>query len=141
MYCVLQQVGRCSGSSCGPSTARRTCSSGWRVRSWSRNKVPRRSRKRPDSSMKTTSPFFPRKKWVSVVWHLSLPLMNSFNKTEAAIFLTQPVLSKGFPFSPVEFNYWCNCIKVNEFYLSLCNIMLSSYNPTGSQFLFSCYIS
>jgi len=23
--------------------------------------------------------------WVSVVWHLSLPIMNSFNKTEAAI--------------------------------------------------------
>ena len=28
----------------------------------------------------------------SVVWHISLPLINSFNKTETAIFLKQAVL-------------------------------------------------
>ena len=34
----------------------------------------------------------------SVEWHLSLPLMNSFNKTEAAFFSVQAMLSEGFPF-------------------------------------------
>jgi len=34
----------------------------------------------------------------SVVWHLSWPLMDSFNKTEAAILLKQAVLREGFPF-------------------------------------------
>jgi len=32
------------------------------------------------------------------VWHLALPLMNSFNKTEAAIFTLQAMLPEGFPF-------------------------------------------
>jgi len=31
------------------------------------------------------------------MWHLSLSLMNSFNKTEAVIFLMQAVVSEGFP--------------------------------------------
>ena len=38
----------------------------------------------------------------SVVWHPSLPLMNSFNKTEAAIF---PVL-------PEDFNYFLRIIYI-----------------------------
>jgi len=38
----------------------------------------------------------------SVVWHLSLPLMNGFNKTEAAIFLMQAVLYEGFLFSQLK---------------------------------------
>jgi len=32
------------------------------------------------------------------VWHLSLELVNSFNKTKAAIFPTQAMLPKVFPF-------------------------------------------
>jgi len=35
---------------------------------------------------------------VSVVWHLSLPWMDSFNKTETAIFHMQAMLPKGFLF-------------------------------------------
>jgi len=34
----------------------------------------------------------------SVEWHLSLPLMNSFNKTDADIFHMQTVLLRAFPF-------------------------------------------
>jgi len=34
---------------------------------------------------------------MSVVWQLSLPLMNNFNKTEPAIFTMQAMLPKGFP--------------------------------------------
>ena len=34
----------------------------------------------------------------SVVWHHSLPLMNGFNKTEAAVFFVQAMLPEGFPF-------------------------------------------
>jgi len=33
-----------------------------------------------------------------IVWHLSLPLMNSFNKTEAAIFPCRLCFLKAFPF-------------------------------------------
>jgi len=39
---------------------------------------------------------------LSVVWHISLPLMNSFNKIEAAVSM-QAVLSGGFLFH--QFNY------------------------------------
>jgi len=35
---------------------------------------------------------------VSVVWHLSLPLMNSFNKTEAAFFSCMQCFLRAFPF-------------------------------------------
>jgi len=35
---------------------------------------------------------------VSVVWRRSLPLMNNFNKTEAAIFPMQTMLPEGFHF-------------------------------------------
>jgi len=35
---------------------------------------------------------------VSVVLYLSLPLMNSFNKTEAALLSKQAMLSEDFPF-------------------------------------------
>jgi len=35
----------------------------------------------------------------SVVWHLSLPLMNSFSKTEAAIFPKQAMLLQDTTFS------------------------------------------
>jgi len=34
----------------------------------------------------------------SMGWHVSFPLMNSFNNTEAAIFLTQTMLPLDFPF-------------------------------------------
>ena len=34
---------------------------------------------------------------LSFVWHLSLPWMNSFNKTEAVIFPVQTMLPKDFP--------------------------------------------
>ena len=34
----------------------------------------------------------------SVVWHHSLPLMNSFNKTEAAVFSCRLCLLRAFPF-------------------------------------------
>ena len=37
----------------------------------------------------------------SVVWHLLLPLMNSFNKTEAAVFLCRLCLISGTLFSNV----------------------------------------
>ena len=35
----------------------------------------------------------------SMVWHISLLLMNSFNKTEAAMFFIHAPFSEGFPFS------------------------------------------
>ena len=38
---------------------------------------------------------------MSVVWHLSLQLMNSFNKTEAAIFPMQAMIPFDFPFSQI----------------------------------------
>jgi len=38
----------------------------------------------------------------SVVWHLSLSLMNSLNKNEAVIFLIHAVLPEGFPFSQLK---------------------------------------
>jgi len=38
------------------------------------------------------------RKGASVVWYLSLPLMNSFNKTEAAIFPMQAMLPEDFLF-------------------------------------------
>jgi len=41
----------------------------------------------------------------SVVWHLSVPLMNSFNKTEAAICPMQRVLTEGSPFFSVVLIY------------------------------------
>ena len=34
----------------------------------------------------------------SMVWHLSLPLMNSFNKTEAAVFPCGLCFLRAFPF-------------------------------------------
>ena len=34
----------------------------------------------------------------SVVWHYSLPLMNSFNKTEAAVFSCRLCFLRAFPF-------------------------------------------
>jgi len=43
----------------------------------------------------------------SVVWHPSLPLMNSFDKTEAAFFLVQDMLPGGFPFQKVNLTYYC----------------------------------
>jgi len=39
----------------------------------------------------------------SVVWHHLLLLMNSFNKTEAAAFLVQAMLPKGFPFHQLNY--------------------------------------
>jgi len=42
----------------------------------------------------------------SVMWYLSFPLMNSFNKTGAAIFRMQAVLSEGFPFSQLNLTYY-----------------------------------
>ena len=42
-------------------------------------------------------------KGASEVWHLSLYLMNNFNKTKAAIFHTQVVLPEGFSFYSVEY--------------------------------------
>jgi len=38
-----------------------------------------------------------------MVWHHSLPLMNSFNKSETAVFSVQAMLPEGFPFH--QFNY------------------------------------
>jgi len=38
------------------------------------------------------------RKGASVVWHHSLLLMNSFNKTEAAVFFVQVMLPEGIPF-------------------------------------------
>ena len=38
------------------------------------------------------------RKGASMVWHPSLPLMNSFNKTKAAIFSMQAMLSQDYPF-------------------------------------------
>ena len=35
---------------------------------------------------------------VLVVWHLLCPLMNSFNKTDAALFPMQAMFFGGFPF-------------------------------------------
>jgi len=45
----------------------------------------------------------------SVVWHLSSPLMDSFNKTDAAIFPMQAMLPEGFQFHQFNLtNYsWC----------------------------------
>ena len=44
---------------------------------------------------------------VLVVWHQSLPLMNSFNKTEAAFFV-QAMLSEGFPFHQFKLPHGLN---------------------------------
>jgi len=41
----------------------------------------------------------------SVVWHLSLPLMNSFNKTRAAIFPCRVCFLKSFSFSQLNLPY------------------------------------
>jgi len=35
----------------------------------------------------------------SVVWHFSLPLVNSFNKTKAAVFQCRLCFLRGFPFA------------------------------------------
>ena len=50
----------------------------------------------------------------SVVWH-SLPLMNSFNKTEAAVCLVQAMLPEGFPFYQfiIHIN-WEKCNRTNK---------------------------
>jgi len=42
------------------------------------------------------------RKGTSVVWHISLPLMNSFIKMEAAIFLMQAILLEHFPVSQIN---------------------------------------
>jgi len=54
-----------------------------------------------------TSDFFlrlaTRALWASVVWHHSLPLMNSFNKTEAAVFSCRLCFLRAFPFISLIF--------------------------------------
>ena len=45
-------------------------------------------------SVRSLQPF----KGASVVWHHSLPLMNSFNKTEAAVFSCRLCFLRAFPF-------------------------------------------
>jgi len=42
----------------------------------------------------------------SVVWHHSLPLMNSFNKTEAAVFSCRLCFLRAFPFISLKFLYY-----------------------------------
>jgi len=44
-----------------------------------------------------------------VVWHHSLPLMNSFNKTEAAVFSCRLCFLRAFPF--ISFILHCNYCK------------------------------
>jgi len=39
-------------------------------------------------------------------WHFSFPLMNSFNKTEAAIFDLQSMLPEEFPFSNINLTFF-----------------------------------
>ena len=46
-------------------------------------------------------------------WTFSFPLMNSFNKTEAAIFSMQIMLPKDFSFSQI-YNY----VRLNMFHLA-----------------------
>jgi len=41
----------------------------------------------------------------SVVWHYLLLLMNSFNKTEAAIFSKQALIPEDFPFYSDRFTF------------------------------------
>ena len=47
----------------------------------------------------------------SVVWHLSLPLMNTFNKTETAIFPCRLCFLRAFPFISLP-----ECIQVVVMY-------------------------
>jgi len=57
------------------------------------------------------------------VWHHSLLLMNSFNKSEAAVFFLKAILPEGFPFG--SFIY--NIIASNNFIILhlLCNLNTS----------------
>jgi len=51
-----------------------------------------------------------------MVWHLSLPLMNGFNKTGAAIFPMQAILLWDIPFFSDEFVHFVKicCIFFNK---------------------------
>ena len=55
----------------------------------------------------------------SELWHISLPLMNSFNKTEAAIFPMPSMLSQDFPFFSDKYEhcsefYFISCITITR---------------------------
>jgi len=47
-----------------------------------------------------------------MVWHRSLPLMNSFNKTKAAIFSMQAMLPEGFSFSQWHFSFLNSILQI-----------------------------
>ena len=79
----------------------------------------------------------------SVVWHISLPLMNSFNKTEAAVFTFRLCFLRLFPFIlvvqfkdalPVSFDQNCLHLNLNHTLvhptpvnMRNCQIQLSKY--------------
>jgi len=52
----------------------------------------------------------------SVVWHISLPLINSFNKPEAAIYPMKAVLPEVFLFSQLNYKY-LQCIQLVTLFL------------------------
>ena len=52
--CSRPRAGTPSGSFCGPSSARRTCSSGWRVRSWRKKRIKPWLKRKRGSYTKTT---------------------------------------------------------------------------------------
>jgi len=60
----------------------------------------------------------------SVVWHHSLLLMNSFNKTEAAVFSCRPML----PFHQFNNSYYENQLNLSALFLLRSNHLVTRIN-------------